>query len=51
MKVNLIFHDDDVRCTVILPDGGEKVFTQVSEMLNWCSENNYEPVIGEGGAE
>lgn len=45
MKVNVIFYDDDTRCTVIQPNGKEKDFNQVSAMLNWCAENNYEPYL------
>ena len=51
MKVNVIFHDDDIRCTVITPNGREEEFVQVSAMLNWCAENNYEPMIGERASE
>lgn len=46
-KVIVIFYDDDVRCTVIQPNGKEKDFIQVSAMLNWCAENNYEPTLKE----
>lgn len=44
-KVNVVFHDDDIRCVVTLPNGEEKEFWQVSAMLNWCHENNYQPVL------
>ena len=49
-KVTVVFHDDDIRCTVILPSGEEKDFIQVSAMLNYCAENNLEPVLGKGVA-
>ena len=45
MQVKVIFNDDDIRCTVIQPNGKEKDFIQVSAMLNWCAENNYEPYL------
>ena len=43
--VKVIFHDDDVNLTVILPNGEEQDFGQVSAMLNWCAENNFNPVL------
>ncbi len=45
MKVKVIFHDNDIDLTVVLPNGEEKEFHQVSAMLNYCAENNYEPVL------
>ena len=45
MQVQVIFHDDDIRCTVIQPNGEEKSFYQVSAMLNWCAENNLQPYV------
>lgn len=45
MEVKVIFHDDDINLTVVLPNGEEKEFHQVSAMLNFCAENNYVPVL------
>lgn len=44
-RVNVTFNDNDIRCTVELPNGESKDFWQVSAMLNWCAENNYEPIL------
>ncbi len=47
MEVKVIFHDDDIKCTLVLPDGKEQDFIQVSAMLNFCSEQGWTPVVAQ----
>lgn len=47
MEVKVIIHDNDINLDVILPNGEERHFNQVSAMLNWCAENGYTPVIAQ----
>ena len=46
-EVKVLFSNADISCTVVLPNGSEKSFVQVSAMINWCAENGYEPIVTE----